>query len=311
MKRKTGILVFVLGAAFLFAASASAADLIARPTDQAPQLDGKPDALWSGAPKIVIPIYAGKPGRINVSMKALYDSQYIYFFIRWADKTKSLNRVYDFRGGAWQKRKGNEDRFGIMFDIGNRIADFNQAGCQIVCHGGKYMSTNKPGEKTDVWHWKSQRTNPLGYADDQWVQHEAKQKGHEFTGRKSDKKSGGSYKSNFDKIKKQPKFFDGGMGGPILKKNAKPYAGGAIEGAVAPREMLARPKGSRGDIDAKGVWKNGMWTLELRRKLDTGHPDDVVFVPGKKHAFGISVHDNGDDVDHSYSIGASQLILKK
>ncbi|MDA0999544.1 MAG: ethylbenzene dehydrogenase-related protein [bacterium] len=71
------------------------------------------------------------------------------------------------------------------------------------------------------------------------------------------------------------------------------------------------PRGSRGDIDAKGVWKDGMWTLELRRKLDTGHPDDVVFVPGKKHAFGLSVHDNDGDVDHSYSIGSTQLILKK
>ena len=173
------------------------------------------------------------------------------------------------------------------------------------------MGTSKAGEKLDLWHWKAQRTNPLGYADDQWAQHVMKEKGHEKTARKSDKRSGGSYKGNFDKKKKQPKFVGAGMGGPVLIKSmAKAYKGGASEGTVAPREVLARPVGSRGDIDAKGVWKKGKWTLELRRKLNTGNKDDAAFAPGKPVAFGIAVFDNGGGVRHSYSKGADMLILK-
>ncbi len=295
----------------LLAAPVLAADLNAKLTGKAPKIDGKVDAAWSGAKAVTIQVFAGTPGTLNVTMKAMYDKEFIYFLVQWPDKTLSQNRVYQLTNGKWKKRKGNEDRFGLMFNIGNSFANFNVAGCQVACHNGESMATTKPGEKADLWHWKAQRSNPAGYADDQYVQHKIKLVGHEKTGRKSDKRSGGSYKKNFDKEKKQPKFIGAGMGGPVrLKKDAKAYTGGAKEGTIAPREVLARPIGSRGDIDAKGVLAGGKWTLELRRKLDTGHADDVVFVPGQKHAFGVSVYDNGDGPEHSYSVGASQLILK-
>lgn len=38
--------------------------------------------------------------------------------------------------------------------------------------------------------------------------------------------------------------------------------------------------GSVADVRAKGAWKDGFWTLETRRKFDTGHGDDVVFARG-------------------------------
>ncbi|MDP6086527.1 MAG: ethylbenzene dehydrogenase-related protein [Nitrospinota bacterium] len=236
----------------------------------------------------------------------------IYFWVRWKDKDQSLNRLYRFSGGQWKKVKGNEDRFAMLFDMTGNLPDFRRNGCSASCHNGEYMATKSPDQRADVWHWKAQRTNPMGYADDQLLTDIVKEN-HETTGRVSDKKSAGSYSNNFDKKLGRPMLTArSGVAGPVLaKKDAVQFTGGAKEGMVLPREVLARPQGSRGDIDAGGVWKKGQWTLELRRKLHTGHPDDVQFNPGKRYFFGIAVFNNGDGMEHSMLLGeALRLVFK-
>ncbi len=52
-----------------------------------------------------------------------------------------------------------------------------------------------------------------------------------------------------------------------------------------------QPEGSRADIRAKGVWREGRWTIEWARKLQTGHDDDVAFVPGQSYDFVVSCYE--------------------
>jgi hypothetical protein len=40
-------------------------------------------------------------------------------------------------------------------------------------------------------------------------------------------------------------------------------------------EINPAAEGSIADVRAKGVWRDGRWYLELSRRLDTGHDDDV------------------------------------
>ncbi len=47
------------------------------------------------------------------------------------------------------------------------------------------------------------------------------------------------------------------------------------------------PEGSRADVRGKGRWQDGRWTVELQRKLDTGHDDDVVFAMGRDYLFAV------------------------
>lgn len=64
------------------------------------------------------------------------------------------------------------------------------------------------------------------------------------------------------------------------------------------------PTGSIADVKAKAIWGNGMWTLELSRKLNTGNSDDVVFQSGRALKGGIAVfnHSGNDDHNHSETI---------
>lgn len=295
-------------------------EVIAKKVTQAPTVDGKPDKLWDSVKAIKVTASDGPQGDVEISIKTVYTDKDLYMLLQWPDKTMSLNRMYELSGTEWKKVKGNEDRFSLMWDIGNTMKDFAAKGCTAACHKeGKEVSlrTNAPGERLDVWHWKAHRTNPAGYVDDQWLGNEVKKNG-DTTARGNDAKTAGGYVDNWDKEVKRPKFTfkDGVTPGPVLlKKDAaeiKDY-GKLKPGSLLPREVLEKPAGSRGDVQATGVWDRGRWTLEIRRTRDTGDKDhDVQFTDASRpYLFGIAVHDNADGDEHSHTgRTALKLLLK-
>ena len=87
--------------------------------------------------------------------------------------------------------------------------------------------------------------------------------------------------------------------------NNKYTAGDEVPGII-----VAPFVGDRGDVPTTMVWKDGVWTLVLRRKLVTGSEFDVQFDDLKKtYAFGVAVFDNAQ-VRHAYSPGALKLVFE-
>jgi hypothetical protein len=84
------------------------------------------------------------------------------------------------------------------------------------------------------------------------------------------------------------------------------------KGDTIPGYILARPRGSRGDIDAVGVWKDGRWTLEIGRKLVTGDKaHDVQFDDFKNtYYFGIAVFGNDGSNVHTRPLDPIALTFK-
>ncbi|MFQ5887704.1 MAG: ethylbenzene dehydrogenase-related protein, partial [Candidatus Hydrothermarchaeales archaeon] len=225
----------------------------------------------------------------------------------------------------WLKSE-DEDRFAIFWNIDDSIRGFNIGGCAMLCHGDR-MRTNAPDEKGDIWHWKASRTNPVGYADDKWMddtlvegyEEEDKEAAH-----RADSKVAGGYRENVNPYKSGPRYYEPN---PIDALDAKfilqseIYNGEAIEitsdivfreGDTIPGYILEKVSGSRGDMEAKGVWEDGVWSLELKRKLNTGHDDDVQFDVARTYRFGIAVMDNTGGFEawgkgHSFDLGARTL----
>lgn len=155
----------------------------------------------------------------------------------------------------------------------------------------------------DLWHWRAHRSNPIGFTDDQWV----------FQYRNSDEGKG-PYTTNWDDKTKQPKwmFNPEKVGFYALKwddvKNhrlsqkdiyyisqdiALPFDRNHQwqEGDTIPRQLLRKPQGSRGDIQAVGKWQDGVWDITMWRKLDTGHPlDDKILRPKRIYHIAFGVH---------------------
>jgi len=183
-------------------------------------------------------------------------------------------------------------------------------------HGLHYTA----GEIGDVWHWKAVRTNNMGaptgepgFMDDQYfgppTPLPTNRKERYTGGYYPDPDKGGGYAYNFVKVDPdkplaetyvQPRFLpldhhaihwnadpgtsEQGRTWWIQKVEGIPYTKKADTypvGAIIPNMVLEPFTGDRADVRAKAAWKDGRWTLEARRVLDTGSRYDVAFVPGE------------------------------
>ncbi len=137
---------------------------------------------------------------VPVRMKAAYTDTDLYIWAQWQDNstTNDLNRRrWFFNAGAadvlptfapgvtgrtatelvppgWSSNL-NDDKIGIMWDImnagvGASATDgrlFATSGCAMTCHTPSDMYPDNG--RTDLWHWKTSRSNPLGYVNDQYT----------------------------------------------------------------------------------------------------------------------------------------------
>lgn len=157
----------------------------------------------------------------------------------------------------------------------------------------------------DLWHWRAQRSGPIGVADDQFV----------GAGRLGD--SGRSpYATNWDGEKKTPRLMldrakvgkaalrwddivQGRVGQDdvyyLREDQSVPFdaAAGWQEGDTIPRRLLRAPQGSRADIGVAGRarWADGHWDVTLRRKMDTGKPtEDKILRDGGVYQAAFAIH---------------------
>lgn len=339
-----------IAVALTLGSSAALADdgytLMSKTTDADISIDGTVDAAWEAAPVLSVTLDRmpyqpdnGYPGMTatEVQMRSLHDGEYIYLLMQYADPTESLERFPWIKqaDGSWKQNVNKdstghentyyEDKIGMFWDINAR--GFAKKGCDVACHmavngqvngiddtsaGRKYT---REGEFIDMWHWKGVRSNPVGQADDQYVHSNTDPSVNRNWGRSGDSKTGGGYKNNVNDDKSGPaymvlseadmhKYF-------IIAGTETPFEDTFDVGAVVPGIIVSPFEGSRGDIAATGVWADGMWTVELKRRLvtegDNVAEQDVQFDDlGETYDFGISVFDNSQ-INHLYHSGSLTL----
>ncbi len=321
---------------------ADANTVVAIKATTAPKLESlADDPLWAKAAATTAKLSGGanlKDGSTTATIKAAYTSDVLYMLVQWEDPTQSSRRSPFVKqaDGTWKKlsdpddkgsdnNKYYEDKLAMIWNIGNSIKGFNDAGCFSVCHAGepgkafgnKY--TASAGEVGDIWHWKSVRTGPVGQADDQFVDDTRydKDKAPE-AGRKSDAKTSGGYADIALKDGK-PEFMSkdakpANAGGTywLLDSDKVPFDDSKFKSGDEVASILIAPAvGDRGDISAAAAWKDGKWTLVLSRKLVTGSKTDVQFDKlDATYYFGIAAFDNAQ-VRHAFNSGALKLTFAK
>ncbi len=154
----------------------------------------------------------------------------------------------------------------------------------------------------DLMQWRAHRSNPIGMTDDFNV----------LEYRNNDKGKG-PFSKNWDKKKNQPKFmYDKAKFGsnstledqirtkstPLTRElNAVQFDAGLDwkVGDLIPEYVTSKEdaKGSAADNDeAKGEWKDGMWTIVFSRKFGLTNPDDKKLSPGNAYTIGFAIHDD-------------------
>lgn len=291
-----------------------------------PKLDGTADVLWKKAKPLTIKVIEGAnlpDGETDVTLKAVYTKDMVYFLAQYKDATQSFRRSpwQKQPDGTWKKLKDPndkggdnnlyyEDKFGWAWNISSE--SFAKQGCTTACHtgegkpyGNKYMEI--PGERLDMWHLKSVRTGSLGQVDDGYVDDTRYDKEKSpNAGRKSDPKTAGGYDDNQTADKKMPKFaLKGNKPAPpywIVDAEKEPFEDSKYKaGDEVPGIVVAPFIGDRGDVAVSMRWDKGTWTIEFARKLATGSELDVQFSDlQKSYAFGVAVFDNAQ-VRHAFA----------
>ena len=240
----------------------------------------------------------------GVTIKAMADGEFIYVSATWADVTgteNTLKNMWEFDGSTWTK-SGNEDRLGIIWDLGLNGAD--GPNCATMCHGDGLMHTNNG--PVDAWHWKAGRGNGLGIVDDKvW----------KTDNRHSDPVTS-AYKDNVLMGTGFPTFMaegdpgvntdfllDGdaavsawdpfGIYGAYSAAKAVPFDSTATfaTGAKVPGYLHRVPSGDRASVQAAGKYDNGVWTVEFKRAYVTS-ANDFAVTPGGSVDFVCEVFDN-------------------
>jgi hypothetical protein len=314
-------------------------ELASVPADQAPTLDGVADeALWADAMAVDIPVAGGaNTAATTVTVKSVYSGDMVYFLATWPDPTESFLRApWEMQAdGSWKQLKDPNDRGGdnnvwyedklaIIWPISDTIPNYETLGCFTACHAGENADakpygnkyTAEEGQMGDIWHWKSVRS--LNQADDQYVDSTRYSTATVEAGRHGDPKESGGYVDNKTEDGKLPAFMPSGADFPkdgspgyILDSEKVPFDAAVFKaGDRLPGIVKSEFVGDRGDIAAGWKWADGVWTLELGRKLVTGSQYDVQFddLTATYH-FGVAVFDNAQ-VRHSFEMGATALMFK-
>lgn len=176
------------------------------------------------------------------------------------------------------------------------------------------------GSLLDLWQARAYRSLPVGKADDSHV--------FQYCNFDSGKKP---FDGNWDGEKKQPKYmFDPAKNGgrvalteaqfrdPKAPKlddtNSIPYEAAKLkDGDLLPGFILnTKQDGSAADLNASGTWANGVWTMTIWRKLNTGQKDDVALSAGQTYPIGLAVHNDASTTRFHYvSLPLSLSLGKK
>lgn len=214
-------------------------------------------------------------GNIEVDLKVVQKEDIVYIAAKWPDSSENiLYKRWIWRGKKYKRGKKLDDMFALRFHL-----------------SGNYdpsMLTEKT-YKADVWLWSAGRSNASGYANDMW---------HLVTTKMLE--DAAEYKLESGKIVFIRKKADSGT--PAFE-NAKPRNRKKHEGDKLPSTRVTEnPEGSVADVQAKGVWKDGYWQIEMSRKMNTGNDDDTVFEQGKSIIGAIAVF-NRAEMEHKSASG--------
>lgn len=244
--------------------------LDARVVSQAPVLDGRDDdEAWRGAREIVVPLEGAGPKVVH--LRAVVHGDVLHLLARWPDATGDVeHKVWTaMPGGKMVPGLEREDVFAVSFPISGEFTGDMLSPVECVW---------------DVWHWKSARTDPAGYAMD-------KSHRNSFTD-----PGGKRYQHAFEDGTRLHITRPEDAGTSATRTIPAPPGGSGR----TPQYAAQTPSGSAADVRAKGEWREGWWTVEFARKLATGNADDADLGPGRTR-FAVAILDRAEDEDHSTS----------
>ncbi len=211
----------------------------------------------------------GKRGGIPVTVKAAHDDENLYLHFHWHD------------GGipvAEGERMDAENavKLAMMFAT-DEVEYADRAGCWGTCHHDANGMPHQP-EGTDVVKYIKESRSKI-----------------EVKGRRGKKRGG------WNKLRK-PEEITAAMEAKKFMDLIRYKSDGTVEdGYILDNRVM---DGNISDVEMVSENANGMWTVVMKRKLNSGDADDIALENGKLYNFGFAIHDDySDGRFHHVSLG--------
>jgi hypothetical protein len=272
-------------------------------------VDGKTDEIqWKNAVEVTVPLFYGEVR--EVSVKALYTDEEVFLSVRWPDATQNRDHhpwTWDSEQQHYVEGPQIEDSVLLSFE----------AGCEwtpSLLSGYIY--------DFDAWHWLAARSDPLGQALDLYGNTQTRELYNTNFGTHQARNQVAQWQLKFTdnsvvdmnadwyelnriymklpvtetiSIRALP---DGGPRSPPYFELLPPPANAPEdEGKTYPQFNPVKLSGDAGEVNARGHWENGYWTVEFRRDLETpvGHIYDTIF--NRLVQFSVHVFDRTDQLN--------------
>ncbi len=256
--RALTLIILLVAVGNVCVATPSSKTLVARQVLTAPTIDGQAsESVWNSAEQILTTEAIGGGA---IGLRAVYTADELFILVEFADRSENrLHKVltWDHEKELYKAGPEREDTFVFKWCMQPDLDDFS-------------LSAVTP-YRADIWYWKAHRTDPTGFADD---------KSHVY-----------------DLVKRN-------QARPMIAKDGRLFflqrpadTGTSAYKSIVPDTFVgerlgkyahAPPSGSRADVRARGQWRDGRWTVEFARKLDTQQIDDIGFETQNSYNFGIS-----------------------
>jgi hypothetical protein len=253
--------VMIAAAALASPASGAPQTLTAHVLGHPIRLDGQIDD-WQDVAGVVVPL-SGTGGAERVELRAAIRGDRIYVLAIWDDPSKSdLHKPFQWDEAAqsYEKTEAMEDRFALTLRIDGDFTANKLDGSEFTA---------------DCWHWKAHRSNPAGLAHDKWwrVSRTPFERSRAFQTPSGDTVHLARPSDAGDQLYKVVNYH-------LKQRDIMPLY-----------EVNREARGSIADVNARGVWRDGRWYLELSRRLNTGHDDDAVIPADGRVPFAVAVFD--------------------
>jgi nitrate/TMAO reductase-like tetraheme cytochrome c subunit len=236
------------------------------------------DLIVSGEKVEPTPI-PGKRGSILVNIKAAHDADNLYMQFQWEDGEHAAIPFAD--GGKMDAE--NQIKLAIMLTTDNeddpKVEFAERAGCWQSCHHDANYMPHQPDDAALSGDLSKQLDLSGGFT--KYLKESRTE--IEIEG-KDGKKRGG-----WDKLKSDAEIqalLENGTFMDLLRY--KSGTGESEDGYILAERVMTGGQG----VDFSGELKNGIWTVEMTRKLTSDQPGDVSMALDQWYNIGFAIHDD-------------------
>ncbi|HEC01357.1 MAG TPA: cytochrome C552 [Sphingomonadales bacterium] len=229
----------------------------------------------------------GKRGDIPVTVQATHDKEYLYLRFSWAEGDHVPVPFVD--GGKMDPK--NPMKLAIMLATDD-VEYADRAGCWSTCH---HDANNMPHRPDDAALAASPFAARLDFSGGVTKYLKESRTKIEVKGRRGKKRGGWDKLKDEDALKAE---MDGGKYMDLIR-----YKSGekiVEDGYILDQRHMSGGEGAEFEATLKG----GLWTVSLKRKLNSDKPGDIALSLDKTYNFGFAIHDDySNSRFHHVSLG--------